>query len=90
MDLAVAMAVVSSLNDLPVPPDLVIVGEIGLTGEVRPVGHMERRLQESRDLGFKRCVLPAANYRDLDLGAWGMKLHPVRHVKEALQAVFSD
>lgn len=90
MDLAVAMAVVSSLNDLPVPPDLVIVGEIGLTGEVRPVGHMERRLQESRDLGFKRCVLPAANYRDLDLGAWGMKLHPVRNVKEALQAVFSD
>ncbi|MCK9222755.1 MAG: DNA repair protein RadA [Limnochordia bacterium] len=90
MDLAIAVAVTSSLNDIPVNPDIVIIGEVGLTGEVRPVGHIERRLQESTDLGFRRCVLPAANHKELNPGRWDIEMRPASTLKEALKAAFSE
>ncbi len=62
-DLAVALAIVSSQRDRPVPGDLVAFGEIGLSGELRSVGQLERRLAEAERLGFARCVLPEANLR---------------------------
>ena len=57
-DLAVAAAVVSSLADEPVPPDMVVFGEIGLGGEVRPVGQREARLREAAKLGFRSALVP--------------------------------
>jgi DNA repair protein RadA/Sms len=57
-DLAVAAAVVSSLADEPVPPDMVMFGEIGLGGEVRPVGQREARLREAAKLGFRSALVP--------------------------------
>jgi DNA repair protein RadA/Sms len=57
-DLAVAAAVVSSLADEPVPPDMVVFGEIGLGGEVRPVGQREARLREAAKLGFRSALIP--------------------------------
>lgn len=57
-DLAMALAIVSSYRDRPLPSDLVALGEIGLSGELRSVSHLERRLLEAERLGFKRCVLP--------------------------------
>ncbi|MDD4517325.1 MAG: magnesium chelatase domain-containing protein, partial [Limnochordia bacterium] len=90
MDLAIAVAVTSSLNDIPVNPDIEIIGEVGLTGEVRPVGHIERRLQESTDLGFRRCVLPAANHKELNPGRWDIEMRPASTLKEALKAAFSE
>ena len=57
-DLAVAAALLSSLNDTPVPADTVVFGEIGLTGEVRSVSHTEVRLKEARKLGFPGAILP--------------------------------
>ena len=59
-DLAVALAIVSSHKDQPLAPDLVALGEIGLSGELRSVSHLERRLLEAERLGFRRCVLPQA------------------------------
>jgi DNA repair protein RadA/Sms len=59
-DLAVAAAVVSSLADEPVPPDMVVFGEIGLGGEVRPVGQREARLREAAKLGFRTALVPQA------------------------------
>ena len=58
VDLAAGAALVSSLIDKPIPEDTVIFGEMGLTGEVRPVSHMETRLKEAAKLGFKKAVIP--------------------------------
>jgi DNA repair protein RadA/Sms len=60
-DLAVALAVASTLQDLSVPPDLVVMGEVGLSGELRAVGQAERRLMEAARLGFRRAIVPARN-----------------------------
>ncbi len=58
-DLAVAAALVSSLTGHPVPAESVVFGEIGLSGEVRPVGQMDARLKEAAKLGFARALMPA-------------------------------
>ena len=57
-DLAIALAVASAQQDLPLPTDLVVVGELGLSGDVRPVGGVTRRLAEAQRLGFARAVVP--------------------------------
>ena len=58
-DLAVAAALVSALSETPVPADTVVFGEIGLSGEVRPVGHTEARLKEAAKLGFAEAWVPS-------------------------------
>lgn len=65
IDLAVALAIVSSARSLPIAEDLAIVGEIGLSGELRSVGHLERRLTEAAKLGYRRAVVPATSLRRL-------------------------
>ena len=57
-DLAIALAIASSLQNRPVLADLVVFGEIGLAGELRSVGHIERRLREAAKLGFSRAIIP--------------------------------
>ena len=59
-DLALALALISSVTGVPVPPDLVACGEVGLCGEIRQVGQTGRRLAEAARLGFKRAVVPAS------------------------------
>ncbi len=59
-DLGLALAIVSSHRDKPVPPDLTALGEVGLSGELRSVSQLERRLLEAERLGFRRCLLPEA------------------------------
>lgn len=59
LDLPLCLAVASSLKGVPLPPDLVALGEVGLTGEVRPVPFLPARLAEARRLGFRRALLPA-------------------------------
>ncbi len=60
-DLAVLMAIMSSLRDKTLPQDMVVFGEVGLAGEIRPVPNGQERLQEAIKHGFKRVMLPAAN-----------------------------
>jgi DNA repair protein RadA/Sms len=60
-DLAVAAALASSFRNRPVAADIAIVGEVGLSGELRAVSHLETRLKEAAKLGFKRCLLPASS-----------------------------
>ena len=57
-DLAIALAIVSSFRDQPVDPELAVMGEIGLSGELRAVPQLERRVNEAARLGFKRCLVP--------------------------------
>jgi len=60
-DLAVLLAIVSSLRDQPLPPKLVVFGEVGLAGEVRPVQRGLDRLKEAAKLGFARAIVPRSN-----------------------------
>jgi DNA repair protein RadA/Sms len=82
-DLAVLCAAVSSMRNRPLGRDLVVFGEIGLAGEVRPVQRGQERIREAAKLGFKRAVLPAANMPKK--GEAGIELFPVRRLDEALE-----
>jgi DNA repair protein RadA/Sms len=57
-DLAAALAIVSSMRDHPLPGDMVVTGELGLAGELRTVGQLEKRLREADKLGFRRALVP--------------------------------
>ncbi len=87
-DLPVAVAIASSFRDTPVAADLVIVGEIGLSGELRTVGQLSKRLNEAAKLGFKRCLLPRSVRRDKLESQLekDMELIRVRSVAQALEA----
>ena len=58
VDLAVALAITSSMRDQAVKADLVMIGELGLSGELRMVGQMDARLREAASLGFKQAIIP--------------------------------
>ncbi len=83
-DLGIAMAITSSLRNQAIPPDTVIIGEVGLTGEIRPVSHIERRIVEAEKLGFSSALLPKANMRNLKIKT-KLKLHAVEKLGEAIQ-----
>ena len=87
-DLAMALAIASSYHDRALPADLAIVGEVGLSGEVRRVGQLPARLNEALKIGFKRALVPKLRRRSQDLPA-GMQLIEVRSVAEALRAVLA-
>lgn len=86
MDLGVVMAVVSSLREVPIDPEMVVFGEVGLTGEVRAVGQVEARLREAAKLGFRRCLLPQSNCQAASVLA-DVELCGVRTVAEALHVL---
>ena len=85
-DLAMAMAIASSYYDRPLPADLAVVGEVGLSGEVRRVGQLAARLNEALKIGFKRVLVPKLRRSSEDMPS-GIQLIEVRSVAEALRAV---
>jgi len=84
-DLAVAVAIGSSVRDRPVAADLAIIGEVGLSGEVRAVGQTAARLKEAAQLGFRRCLLPKSVRRGREPLPQSIEPIPVRSVAEALE-----
>jgi DNA repair protein RadA/Sms len=79
-DLAVALALASAARDYAVPVDLVVIGEVGLAGDVRPVGAVRRRLGEAARLGFTRALVPAGS----DASVTGMRVREVTDLGQAL------
>lgn len=87
-DLAIAMALTSSLKDAPLSDDAVAFGEIGLSGEIRGVSHSESRVSEAARLGFTRCVLPLANLKSIaEPEKYPIELIGVRTIREAFEAL---
>jgi DNA repair protein RadA/Sms len=84
-DLALAVAIASSVRDRPVKADLAVIGEVGLSGEVRSVGHTAARLKEATQLGFRRCLIPKSLRRRDDPPPDGIEPIPVRSVAEAVE-----
>jgi len=85
-DLAVVAAIASSFKNRPVSEDTVIIGEVGLAGEVRAVSHVEKRIQEASKLGFAKAVIPYENAVDIS-GSAKIKLQGVKNIGEAVEAI---
>lgn len=83
-DLPVILAVSSSYRDAAIPEDLVAIGEVGLTGEIRSVSHMNQRLQEVSRLGFGRCIIPKDASEKLEVPK-GLTIYRVRNICEAIE-----
>ena len=84
-DLAAVIALASSYLDRPVPSDLVAIGEVGLTGELRSVNQLDQRVSEIQRLGFRRCVVPAHRAGTIKAPT-GLTVIPARNIGEAIRA----
>ena len=82
-DLGIALAIVSSFRNQLITPNAVLIGEVGLTGEIRPVAHIERRIAEAEKLGFKGIVIPTGNFKSLKKKT-NIKIQPVEKLSEAV------
>ncbi len=87
VDMGIVGAVASSFLDRPVRQGTIILGEIGLTGEVRAIGQIETRIAEAKKMGFSRCVLPQSNLKRT-AGIKGITLVGVKNVSEAMEELF--
>ena len=88
VDLCVALALVSSLKDFSIPDDVIAFGEIGLAGEIRSVSQAEKRINEASRLGFKKCILPYYNLKNLSKDNFGdIELIGVRSIREAVKII---
>ena len=83
-DLGIALALISSLTDRPIPDDLIAIGELGLSGEIRGVANIEGRIQEAARLGFTTAVVPAHNLKACD-GVNGIKVVSAKNVYDILK-----
>lgn len=88
MDLSVIAAVLSSNVDTPIEGGWCLAGEVGLSGEVRPVSRIEQRIAEAEKLGFTDMIIPKYNLKGLNSSKYTIRLHPVRKVEEALRELF--
>lgn len=84
-DLAVSLAITSAFKEKLIMPDAVVLGEVGLAGEIRSISQVNLRINEAEKLGFKHCILPKNNSKNLDLNAGAIELIPVSILKEALE-----
>ncbi|ETD21479.1 MULTISPECIES: DNA repair protein RadA [Prevotellaceae] len=88
IDLSVIAAVLSSNVDTAIEHGWCMAGEVGLSGEVRPVNRIEQRIAEAEKLGFTHMIVPKYNLQSFNQGKYRIELHPVRKVEEALRCLF--
>lgn len=87
-DLGVIASIAGSFKNRPVDPDIVVIGEVGLTGEVRPVSQVDKRIIEAKRLGFKKCLVPSGNKTSSITNAGEIELLFAGTVEEALGFLF--
>ncbi len=88
LDLSIIAAVLSSNVDTPIEPGWCMAGEVGLSGEVRPVSRIEQRISEAQRLGFSHIIIPRYSMQGINPRKFNIELHPVAKVEEALRALF--
>ena len=89
VDIAVGMALVSSLKDVVIPDYAIAIGEIGLAGEIRAVNHISQRVSEAARLGFKRIVVPYHNLKDIKING-DFEIIGVRNIRQAFEALTNE
>jgi len=88
VDLAAAMSIYSSAKDIPVDSETVIIGEVGLAGEIRTISSVEKRINEAEKLGFKRILLPKNNIKNINLKKFKIEIVGVEKIKDAVTVLF--
>lgn len=88
IDLAVLAAVLSSSLDISIEPGVCMAGEVGLSGEIRPVNRIEQRIMEAEKLGFSRILIPYNNLKGFDMSRCRIQIVQVRKVEEAFRQLF--
>ena len=86
IDLGVVSAVASSYKNIPIPKEVVVMGEVGLTGEIRRINMIEKRLKEAEKLGFKTCIIPESNKKGLK-DNYKLDIIGVKDIKEAMKKI---
>jgi len=87
VDMGIVAAVASSFLDRPIQNDTIIFGEVGLTGEVRAIGHVETRVAEAKKMGFTKCFVPESNLKRMT-AINGIELKGIKTVSEAMEELF--
>ncbi len=87
-DLAVIGAIASSALDKPIPKNMILIGEVGLAGEVRSVSQLEKRLIEAQTLGFKSAIVPKYGFNKINQALDKIKFHQVNSVRQAFDIIF--
>ena len=88
IDLAVIAAILSSNVDTAIEAGVTLCGEVGLSGEIRPVSRIEQRIAEAQKLGFQRILIPAANLKAVNPHSYKIEITPCRRVEDAFRALF--
>ncbi len=86
LDLGIILAVSSSFKNIPIPNDVIAIGEVGLTGEVRSVNQIEKRIKEAEKLGFKKCIIPESNKKLLK-DTYKLDIIGVQNIIEAMRCL---
>lgn len=89
IDLAVISAILSSNMDIAIEKHVCMAGEVGLSGEIRPINRIEQRISEAEKLGFKKMIVPVLNEKSLDVKRFKIELIQVRKVEEAFRVLFA-
>lgn len=89
IDLAVICAILSSNIDMPIPNSTCITGEVGLSGEIRPVGRIEQRIREAEKLGMDTILIPKGNLKGVDTSSYNIRIVEISKVEEALRTLFT-
>jgi DNA repair protein RadA/Sms len=87
VDLAAAMCIYSSFRDIPVDSETVVIGEVGLAGEIRTISHIEKRVNEAEKLGFKKIVLPRNNLKNINHKKYKIEIIGVEKIKDAVGVI---
>ena len=88
IDLAIISAILSSNIDIAIEQYVCMAGEVGLSGEIRPINRLEQRIHEAEKLGFRKMIIPQVNLKSLDLKKINIELMQVRKVEEAFRMLF--
>ncbi|MCD7938083.1 MAG: DNA repair protein RadA [Tannerellaceae bacterium] len=88
IDLAVISAVLSSSLDISIDPGICLAGEVGLSGEIRPVNRIEQRIAEAEKLGFSTIIIPHSNLKGFDTSGYRIRIVQVKKVEEAFRQLF--
>ena len=86
LDLGIVLATASSFKNIPIPNDSIAIGEVGLTGEVRNVNMIEKRIKEAEKMGFKTCIIPESNKKLLK-DSYKLDIIGVRNINEAIKVL---
>lgn len=88
MDLAACAALASSLEDIAIPSNYVMIGEVGLGGEIRSAQRLENRIREADKMGFEHAIVSTYGWKDNSLKGLKIKVHPVRNIRDAFGILF--